>query len=95
MAAHTVESSNLFLSCRKQCCFTHAFYRIKQVDLRVWVRFEQGRYMILVLIPFFKSDIVIWSNIHEGLFHPVGNHVIENCSAVLNHEYEVILQQEY
>ena len=56
---------------------------------------EKYVYMVFVVIPFFKSDIVIGSNILKYLFCPVGNIIIKNLPAVLDHKHKMIMQQKY
>ena len=66
------------------CVYELAYFRI-------WVCLEKYMDMIFVMIPFFKSDIVIWGNILKYLFRPAGNILIENLSAVLNHKHKMIV----
>ena len=48
-------------------------------------------YMILVMIPFFKGDIIIGSNIFKYLFCPIGNIIIENLPAIFDYEHKMIV----
>ena len=59
------------------------------------MRLEKYMHMVFIVIPFFKGDIVIWSNIRKDLFCPAGNCVIKNLSAVLNHKNKMIVQQKH
>ena len=52
---------------------------------------EKYVYMILVMIPFFKGDIIIGSNIFKYLFCPLGNIIIENLSAIFDYKYKMIV----
>ena len=52
---------------------------------------EKYVYMILVMIPFFKGDIIIGSNIFKYLFCPVGDIFIENLSAIFDYKYKMIV----
>ena len=48
--------------------------------------------MVFIVIPFLKSNIVVWSNILKYLFRPAGNTIIKNLSTILNHKNKMILQ---
>ena len=71
-------------ACTFICVYELAYFRI-------WVCLEKYMYMVFVVIPFFKSDIVIWSNILKYLFRPTGNIIIENLSTVLDHNHKMIV----
>lgn len=59
---------------------------------RIWVCPEKDMYMVFIVIPFLKSNIVVWSNILKYLFRPAGNTIIKNLSTILNHKNKMILQ---
>ena len=72
-------------ACTFICVYELAYFRIG-------VGLEKYMHMVFIVIPFFKGDIVIWSNIRKDLFCPAGNCVIKNLSAVLNHKNKMIVQ---
>ena len=45
---------------------------------RIWVCPEKDMYMVFILIPFLKSNIVVWSNILKYLFRPAGKMCIRD-----------------
>ena len=59
---------------------------------RIWVCPEKDMYMVFIVIPFLKSNIVVWSNILKYLFRPAGNTIIKNLSTILDHKHKMIVQ---
>jgi len=48
---------------------------------------EKYVYMIFVMVPFFKSDVIVGGDIFKYLFRPVGNIFIENLSAIFGYKH--------
>ena len=75
-------------ACTLICIYELTYFRIGVCP-------EKDMYMVFIVIPFLKSNIVVWSNILKYLFRPAGNTIIKNLSTILNHKNKMILQLEY
>ena len=53
---------------------------------------EKYVYMIFVMVPFFKSDVIIGGDIFKYLFRPIGNIFIENLSAIFGYKHKMIVK---
>ena len=52
---------------------------------------EKYVYMIFVMVPFFKSDVIVGGDIFKYLFCPIGNIIIENLPAIFDDKYKMIV----
>lgn len=72
-------------ACTLICIYELTYFRIGVCP-------EKDMYMVFIVIPFLKSNIVVWSNILKYLFRPAGNTIIKNLSTILNHKHKMIVQ---